>query len=173
MLITRHGDLPDPSPYVMGRIYRIPGGEGEADRLVTCLKQDDDSWAWVDLLVPEIDAYTRQEADDTFALIGDSYTKQEADERFAPIGHDHADEDADNPSAWLPGDRLMSIESNINVRVSYPDGSVVGTYQPDEVVCMVDGPAASGGFTWVQVTGRLNGWAAGDFFERIGIQACA
>jgi len=76
------------------------------------------------------------------------------------------------PSQWAPGDRIEVVDGNLNTRSSYPSGGVIGTYQTGEQMCMVDGPAAANGYTWIKVEGRLSGWIAGDFCKRIGIQTC-
>lgn len=76
------------------------------------------------------------------------------------------------PSQWSAGDRIRVVDDPLNVRTSYPSGTVIGTYSTGEEVCMVGGPHAANGYHWIQVEGRLNGWVAEDFCERIGIQTC-
>jgi hypothetical protein len=76
------------------------------------------------------------------------------------------------PAQWSPGDRIEVVDDPLNVRNAYPGGTVIGTYSTGEQMCVVDGPFAANGYSWVKVEGRLNGWLAGDFCTRIGIQAC-
>lgn len=68
-LMTLTGGLPEPSAYMQGGLYRLPGEAGAADRVVTCLKLADDTYAWVDLALAPVDAYTKAEADARFAAI--------------------------------------------------------------------------------------------------------
>lgn len=76
------------------------------------------------------------------------------------------------PGQWNAGDKIEVVDGNLNTRTSYPSGTVIGTYQAGEQVCMVGGPYVANGYTWIQVEGRLNGWVAGDFCKRVGIQTC-
>ena len=55
---SRNRDLPEANAYSRGTSWFLMGEAGEADRVVICLKQADDTYAWVDLALEPIDAYT-------------------------------------------------------------------------------------------------------------------
>jgi len=43
------GSLPTPSSYYRGKMIRVEGGAGVADKLYCCMKKADDTYAWVQI----------------------------------------------------------------------------------------------------------------------------
>ncbi len=67
---------------------------------------------------------------------------------------------------FIAGDTVRVADGPLNYR-STPgtSGAIIGTLPTGTQALVIGGPAASGGMTWyqLQVSGRANGWVAGDF----------